>query len=208
MIKKRYTGSARRARNIIWNAAGRYDFDPPFMAFFPNGTPDDYFNMVAGLAVKWLDMDRLWAFFLRYESARRAAEFDEFLWLGIENCVYEKEIGERPILASLRRARAERFYREQQNLSRQQMEYQSMPVYTQQEARWAPICGHRPPLLGPREKRMAEALRFPGTLDTDGVLSRMEDFLATFFRFRPRWAYTPHPTIVSGTLERTSFFLL
>ena len=75
MIKKQYSGNARRARNIIWNAAGRYDFEPPFMAFFPNGTPDHYFNMVAGLVEKWLDMKRLWDFFASYETSRRADEF-------------------------------------------------------------------------------------------------------------------------------------
>ena len=67
MIKKQFSGSARRARNIIWNAAGRYDFEPPFMAFFPNGAQDHYFNMIVGLTVKWLDADRLADFFLRYD---------------------------------------------------------------------------------------------------------------------------------------------
>lgn len=185
MIKKNYTGSARRARNIIWNAAGRYDFDPPFMAFFSNGHPDQYFNMVAGLVEKWLDMPKLWAFFERYEGDRRADEFDDFLWLGLENCVYEKELPERPILASLRRERGELFFVEQQQLSRQQMEYQSMPVLTQQEYRWSLACGRRAPVLTPREKRMAQALLFPGTLDTDGVLDAMRDFLQIFFRFTP-----------------------
>ncbi len=184
MIKKQYTGSARRARNIIWNAAGRYDFEPPFMAFFPNGKPDQYFNMIAGLVQKWLDMPRLWDFFAAYEGDRRADEFDDLLWLGLENCVYEKELGERPILEKLRRDRAEEFFVEQQQLSRQQMEYQSMPVYTQQEYRWACVGGRRAPLLTPREKRMAEALRFSGALDTDGVLAAMRDFLQTFFRWR------------------------
>ena len=184
MIKKQFTPNARRARNIIWNAAGRYDFEPPFMAFFPNGVPDHYFNMVVGLVEKWLDMGRIWAFFEGYETDRRAEEFDEFLWLGLENCVYEKEVSERPILEKLRRDRAERFYEEQANLSRQQMEYQSMPVYTQQEARWAAVCGRREPLLTPREKRMAEALQFSGSLDTDGVLAVMRAFLETFFRYR------------------------
>ena len=185
MIKKNYTGSARRARNIIWNAAGRYDFDPPFMAFFPNGHPDQYFNMVAGLVEKWLDMPRLWDFFLSYEGDRRADEFDDYLWLGLENCVYEKELPERPILASLRRERGALFFLEQQQLSRQQMEYQSMPVFTQQEYRWALACNRRPPLLTPREKRMAEALLFSGSLDTDGVLAAMRSFLETFFRYTP-----------------------
>lgn len=182
MIKKQFSGSARRARNVVWNAAGRYDFEPPFLAFFPNGKPDQYFNMVVGLAEKWLELPRIWAFFERYGGDRRAEEFDEFLWLGIENCVYEKELPERPILAQLRRARAEEFYR--MELTRQQMEMQSMPVYTQQEARWAQTLG-RHAVLTPREKRMAEALRFSGALDTDGVLKAMEAFLREFFRYTP-----------------------
>ena len=185
MIKKQYSGSARRARNIIWNAAACYDFEPPFMAFFANGTPDHYYNMVVGFVHKWLDMPRIWAFFEAYGSDRRAAEFDELLWLGLENCVYEKEVAERPMLETLRRRRAERFFSEQQKLSRQQMEYQSMLVYTQQEARWSAICARHAPLLSPREKRMAEALRFSGALDTDGVLRAMEGFLQEFFRLRP-----------------------
>ncbi len=184
MIKKRVSDSARRARNIIWNAAGRYDFDPPFLAYFPNGAPDDYFDMVIGLTDKWLELPRIWDFFARYGRDHRAEEFDEFLWLGIENCVFEKELAERPVLARLRRERAERFYRMNQALSRQQMEMQSMPVYTQHEARWAEVLGRRALLL-PREKRMAEALRFPGTLDTDGVLAAMEAFLREFFRYVP-----------------------
>lgn len=63
MIKQHYTGSSRRALNIIWNAAGSYDFDPSFLAFFPNGDADTYFNMVIGLAAKWLDLERIDAFF-------------------------------------------------------------------------------------------------------------------------------------------------
>ena len=46
MIKQHYSGSARRSVNIIWNAAQSYGFDPPFLAFFANGQPDDYLNMI------------------------------------------------------------------------------------------------------------------------------------------------------------------
>ena len=185
MIKKNYTGNARRARNIIWNAAGRYDFDPPFIAFYANGVPDQYFNMIAGLVDKWLDMDRIMAFFSEYESSRRADEFDDLLWLGLENCMYEKEVTERPVMEDLRRERAEEFFIEQQSLSVQQMEYQSVPVYNQQEYRWAGIAGKRLPMLSAREKKLAEALRFSGDLDTDGVIGAMKDVLADFFRYTP-----------------------
>ena len=65
MIKQHYSGSARRSVNIIWNAAQSYGFDPPFLAFFANGQPDDYLNMIIGLTVKWLDFERITDFFLR-----------------------------------------------------------------------------------------------------------------------------------------------
>ena len=35
-------------------------------------------------------------FFLRYEYDRRRDEFDDFLWLGLENYLYEKELPDRP----------------------------------------------------------------------------------------------------------------
>lgn len=185
MIKKHYRGSARRARNIIWNAAGRYDFDPPFMAFYANGVPDHYFNMVAGLVDKWLDTEKIWNFFEGYTYARRADEFDDLLWLGLENCMYEKEIKERPIMEHLRKERAERFFKEQQELSVQQMEYQSMLVYNQQEYRWAGLLDKRLPLLSPKEKKMSDALLFSGDLDTEGVINEMRNFLSSFFTFDP-----------------------
>ena len=66
--------------------------------------------------------------------------------------MYEKELKERPILESLRRERGKLFFVEQQQMSVQQMEYQSMPVYNQQEYRWASVCGRRPPLLSAARK--------------------------------------------------------
>ena len=183
MIKKHYSGSARRARNIIWNAAGRYDFDPPFLSFFPDGTPDHYFNMIVGLAEKWYGLERLYHFFDRYDHARRRDEFDEYLWLGLENALFGKESPDRPVLSELRRERALRFYKQQENLSRQQMEYQSMPVYNQQEARWASVLGRRLPLLSPKEKRIYKALQFSPDWDTDMLLTAMGNFLREFFRY-------------------------
>ena len=203
MIKKKYTGSARRARNIIWNAAGRYDFEPPFLAFYPNGAPDNYFNMVVGLADKWLDLSRIGDLFESYGGDRRAEQLDELLWLGLENCLYEKEVTERPLLEQLRRQRAEEFFRIRQSLSRQQMAYQSMLVYAQQEARWSAVSGRRGPILSPREKRMAEALRFSGELDTDGVLAAMRTFLKDYFHLIPgdtRERLQP-PAVLKGLLR-------
>ena len=181
LIKKHYTGLQRRAENIIWNAAGVYHFDPPFLAFYENGQPDPYFNLVIGLAHKWLDLDRITAFFDALGSSSRAEEYCDILWLGIENCVYEKEFPERPRLLALRRRKAEAFFRNRETLSRQQMMLQSILVYNQQQARWAKVLGRRQDLLTPRERAIAECLEFPGSLDTDGVLQRMAEILQERF---------------------------
>ena len=183
MIKRGYTGNQRQACNVIWNAAGRYDYDPPFLAFRTNGVPDFYFNMVIGFVEKYFDSDRVEAFLESYRRDRRADEFDDLLWLGIENCVYEKELASRPILAALRIRRGEEFFRYAQDMSEQQMMLQSMLVWNQQEARWAEVTGRRIPILSGREKRMRDALRFPGSFGTDDLVRAMEDFLGTFFNF-------------------------
>ena len=184
MIRKQYAGNARRARNYIWNAAGRYDFEPPYLAFYPTGEVDMYFNMVIGLAVKWFDMSKLQEFFNSYAASRSADEYDELLWLGIENSVYEKEISERPVLAELRKNRASDFFRMLQGMSRQQMEMQSMLTYEQQNARWSEVMGKKVFLTG-KQKKISEALRFPGSLDTESLIEKMSGFLEEFFRYVP-----------------------
>lgn len=183
MLRREYSPEQRRALNLIWAAAGRYDLDPPFMAFTPDGQPDFYFNCVVGLAAKWLDLDRLEGFFGRYAGSPRREMFDELVWLGLENCVYEKELPQRPILADLRRDYAQNFFVGQKSMSRQQWMAKNNRVFEQQEARWAPLAGRRGPLLTPRGRELAEALALPGTLDTDGVLAALGQMLERFFGF-------------------------
>lgn len=185
MIKKHYTGNARRALNIVWNAAASYDFEPPFLAYYPNGRPDPYFNMVIGFVKKYFDLERIDKFFESYSRAGKAEEYDEFLWLGIESCVYKMEMAERPVLAELRQTRAEEFFRVMQTLSRPQMEYSSMPVFTQQQARWSEVLGKRLPVMTTKEKKLYEALKFPACPDTEGLILCMKQVLTDCFHYDP-----------------------
>lgn len=183
MIKRLYSPDSKRALNIIWNAAGDYDFDPCFMAYYSTGRPDFYFDMVIGLVKKWTDMDKILAFFDSFSYAREYAEFDDLIWLGLESYVYEKELPERPIMESLRKEHAEEFFAEQQRLSRQQMESMSMLTYTQQQARWAFVTGRRLPMMSKKEKGMHEALMLSGEMDTDELIAALKDFLSTYRGF-------------------------
>ena len=181
MIKRQYSGNGRRARNTIWNAAGRYDFEPSFLAFAPDGSPDMYYNLIIGLAYKWLDMDVILSFIRGYSAGRNAEEFDDLLWLGIENCVYEKEICDRPVMEELRREKALSYFRSVNSLSRQQMEMQSVTVYEQQMIRWSGVSG-RTYASGKRSRALAERLRFSGSLDAEGAVREMSAVLQEYFR--------------------------
>lgn len=183
MLQRQYSPEQRRALNLIWAAAGRYDLDPPFMAFDPDGQPNFYFNCVVGLAAKWLDMTRLETFFASYAGSTRQELFDELVWLGLENCVYEKELPVRPVLSALRQQYAEAFFAHQQSMSRQQWMAKNNQVYEQQQARWAPLAHRHGPLLTPRGRDLARALALPGTLDAEGVISSLQEILHKFFLF-------------------------
>ena len=121
MIKQHYTGNSRRAMNLIWNAAQDYDWQSPFLAFYPNGETDDYMNIVIGLSAKWLDAERITDFFERLGEGPTLDEASSLLWLGIENCVYGKELSVRPHLEQMRKERAQEFFRIHGMLSEQQM---------------------------------------------------------------------------------------
>lgn len=208
MIKQHYAGASRRAVNIIWNAAGDYSFDPPFQAFFPNGEYDQYFNMVIGLVKKWLDLDRISAFFDSFGTSRGADEANAILWLGIENCVYEKELPERPVMEQLRRTRAEAFFRYKSTLSRQQMMLQSMKVFDQEEARWNSVLGKKLRTITPREKKLAEELEFPGSWDTDDVIRHMKDILGRYFRLKVSSSDAGRGFTVHGVMKSVASKLL
>lgn len=188
--------------NVIWNAAGDYDFDSPFLAFHPNGLPDSYFNLVIGLTKKWLDLWKIAAFFDKLGEGPASDEASAVLWLGIENCVYGKELPVRPVLEQLRKKRAEQFFEISQTLSRQQMMLQSMKVYDQENLRWSRVLDKNVLTAGPRAVKLARALEFSPQLDTEQVLGMMEQIVQDFFRIRMSGKSGQRMNPVSG-LKRT-----
>ncbi len=186
MIKQHYTGSSRRAMNLIWNAAGDYQWESPFLAFHPNGESDDYLNMVIGLSAKWLDRGRITDFFERLGEGPTLDEISALLWLGIENCVYGKELPVRPVISRMRKERAEEFFRVNGMLSEQQMSFMSIRVYDQELLRWSQVLGRRVLSAGPGARKLAKELEFSPEWDTDEVLGKMHQLLSeTFHRTLP-----------------------
>ena len=93
----------KRACNIIWNAAGNYDFAPEFKAYEGDGTADLYFNCIIGSVHRYYDYARISELFKKLRQYEDAYLYCGILWIGLENGVYPKASAERPALKSLRK---------------------------------------------------------------------------------------------------------
>lgn len=87
----------RRARNLIWNAAGEYGYEPDFKAYDAAGRADLYWNSIIGAARKAYGADTLEALFHAIHGSARESLYEQLLWIGLENAVYQREAaGRRP----------------------------------------------------------------------------------------------------------------
>lgn len=175
----------RRALNIIWTAAGEYGFEPAFMAFTQDGQPDLYMDSIIGYVRKWYDRETMQELFDTTGSSLMRETFDGILWIGLENCAFEREVRERPVLSELRHACAEMFFEQQFTKSRQQWMAQNSLVYALQSARWNTVLGKEPGLVNPWEKNLFQELAFSGDWDARQIADHAYSVLRRYFRFSP-----------------------
>ena len=175
----------RRALNIIWTAAGEYGFEPAFMAFTQDGQPDLYMDSIIGYVRKWYDRETMQELFDTTGSSLMRETFDGILWIGLENCAFEREVRERPVLSELRHACAEMFFEQQFTKSRQQWMAQNSLVYALQSARWNTVLGKEPGLVNPWEKNLFQELAFSGDWDARQIADHASSVLHRYFRFSP-----------------------
>lgn len=173
----------RRALNIIWTAAGEYGFKPAFMAFSQDGNPDLYMNSIIGYVRKWYDRQIMQELFDTIGVSLMRETFDGILWIGLENCAFEREVRERPVLTEMRLACAEAFFEQQFTRSRQQWMAQNSLVYALQSARWNTVLGRGPGLVNPWERKLFEELTYSGEWDARQIAEHTFQILHRYFHF-------------------------
>ena len=93
----------RRAENIIWNCAGSYEFTPDFKAYDKDGLADLYWNCIIGAVRKHYDYSLLEPVLRSFSQYDEDADtYEGLFWIGLENCTYQHELADRPVLAKLR----------------------------------------------------------------------------------------------------------
>lgn len=173
----------KRAENLIWTAAGSYDFSPDFCSFDEDGSADVYMNIVIGLEHKWLG-ERTDKLLKEAAESRRAAILTDTLWLGIESYVYAKEVAVRPVLAELRRKHAGEYFERLKKLNRQQWMAENKQLLDQQSIRWSRVLGNEKRIYAPDRKALAAALELSPSLGADEAADKLRDILVRFFAFK------------------------
>lgn len=153
-----YTAAERRSANQVWNAAGDYSFEPLFLARQRDGSPRLYLNCVIGFVRKYYGQERVEKLFALWEGDAKQSSLDELVWLYLEHAVYLRELPSRPVLTELRQACAEDFFRQEQQLSRQEWMAKDPVVRTVQAVRWSAVLEKKPPVMSPYEKALFGAL--------------------------------------------------
>ena len=169
----------RRARNLIWNAAADYSFEPDFKAYDEEGRADLYWNSIIGAVRKNYGAETIEGLFEALHGCTQEQLFEQLLWLGLEHAVYQREAPRRPALPSLRRSYARRVLTENADPD------PSDVLAVLENAHFRRALGEADPAMLPRDRELLNALEFPPDLDGPAIAKRALDFLHTYFHFTP-----------------------
>ena len=169
----------RRARNLIWNAAADYSFEPDFKAYDEDGRADLYWNSIIGAVRKNYGAETVEGLFESLHGCSKEQLFEQLLWLGLENAVYQREAPHRPALPSLRRSYARRVVALDQGADPGDL------LAALENAHFRRALGEKEPPLLPRDRKMLDDLEFPGDLDGPAIAERALAFLHAYFHFTP-----------------------
>ena len=157
----------KRAKNIVWSAAGDYGFDPLYLAFDRTGTADVYLNIIIGLVYKWYEPAEIERLFISLGSGKKAL-YEGIFWLGLENAVYEKEVAKRPALQELRKEYAAL------NLKQLRKEGTSSLLLLLQKGRCCEILGQDLSLPA-WEKDLLQALSYSASLSSLEIIKKTKE---------------------------------
>lgn len=177
MIEEQELREAKRARNFIWAAAEKYDFDPFFLAFAPDGTADMYLNLVIGLTYKWYDHEKIDDFFNQL-GGKDQELYEGLLWIGLENTLYQKERRTRSAMEDLRREYA------LNNLNRYRDHREYARIEQIRNAHCREILGQLSGLKA-EEQEILHAFSYTEEMTTEEILEQTRENLWKYFSYRP-----------------------
>ena len=169
----------KRAVNIIWNCAGNYGFTPDFKAYDKNGQADIYWNCIIGALRRHYDYPQIEALFLAFQQYEDSDVYEGLLWLGLENCVYQQELAERPVLEKLRRDYASAFVAEYSHIGMDDYKlYDCMAL-----AHYMRVLGQEPK-MSRYDMKLLDELEFGPEMSTEQIVQKAKELFFRWFQIR------------------------
>lgn len=165
----------KRAVNIIWNAAQNHEFNPDFKAYDNDCQADLYWNTIIGAVRRHYDYPQIEKVFLAFQQYEDSDTYEGLLWLGLENCVYGREVPERPALAYLRQNYASRFVAEYKMPDDLQL-YDALAY-----AHFSRVLG-RDIKIDKYSSKLLDELEFPPEITTDEIIARANELFQRWFQ--------------------------
>lgn len=170
----------KRALNMVWTAAGRYNFEPRYLFFYTDDSPSLYLNTLEGIAYTCLDTALFEPFCKGLECGREPECFRTLAQLVLEQAVYLKSCKDRSGLRSLREEYAEIRLAELLSFKR----YQDMSWERQLIIRLNRILGRETPGAYKRELALADMLEETAALPDEEMIARIKQIFWHEYMYR------------------------
>ena len=167
----------KRAENIIWSCAGNYAFTPDFKAYDRDGIADLYWNCIIGTVRKHYDYPILEGILHSFQQEEEGDVYEGLMWLGLENCVFQKEVNERPVLSRLRQQYAAAYVQINKGILTEDRDFLSSLSL----AHWMRVLGMNPSLSS-YESRLLDELEFSADLSTEEIAERAKALFLQWFQ--------------------------
>ena len=143
---------------MVWTAAGVYDFEPQFLSFWQDGTPDFYTNSIIGYAHKWYFTTAMQTLFPRSMIRFTGISTMDFSGLFLRTALLNGKSLPVPLSMKCVIPMQKKFLDQESSRSRQQWMAQNSTVYALQAARCHTILGQDTGLVSTKEKNFSTNL--------------------------------------------------
>ena len=208
MDKKNKKINENRIANIQWAGSADYTWKNFLIGENIDGNPDFYTNLIIGLAVKYLGSKPLKNLFDKWAYNIRRDKFDMALLYLLEDFAFQKEISNRPVLESLRKAYAEKFLSDKYDLQRRNLALKENTIYRLYMARNSDILGLRPFKLSKKDEILLENLRLAPDTNKDNVYQRVLELFSKYLSYRDSNMLEKFPSLKISIFENAGLLSL
>ncbi len=173
-----------RIFNLQWAGATNYDFDNFIIGENIDGNPDFYLNLIIGIAVKYLGPREIENLINSWTDNPRREKYDLGLIYMLEEFAYNKELGKRPVLESLRKSFAEKFLADKYDLQRRSLAIRQNQMYRLEMLRMKEILGVSPGRISKKDLELYKNLRLPEDTDRTNLEERVLNLFKTYLGYK------------------------